>query len=55
MYKIQINVLVYKHKQYNYIGVTKLRDYYFLIIIFFKNLQRITNIEPKCICINKIV
>ena len=30
------------------------RDFNFLIF-YFKNVHRITNIEPKCICINKIM
>ena len=58
MYRIQINVLkdiFYKHIQYNYIGITTFRDFFFFNTFFFLNLRRTTNNEPKCICFNKIV
>ena len=51
---MSLRTRIYKHIQYNYIGVTTFRDF-FLNYYFFKNLHRITNIEPRCICFNKIV
>ena len=54
MYKIKINVLVYKHKQYNYIGVTKFRDFIITNYYFVENLKTFINIEPTYICITKI-